>query len=780
MNTLYSPPRTYRRNFRRLQRQFGLLVLFSLFLFDVYGQHKAAEIPIFVGSLQDSLGEPISGASIQQRGKGIVAVSDRYGKFRLHLAKPTAVLVQHVGFEALELNLRATPDSSQQHWMMKRKSSFLDMVTVTASTLPKELRQISSSVSILQKDAPELRQLQSIDEALSYMPGVMVDRSRGLTTTGTHTGVILRGTGSANRTLVLKDGVPINDAYTGGVSEWNSLATNSIERIEVVRGPGSSIYGSSSMGGTINLVTQKPTDAPLFGADLRYGSMNTYQASVKLGKRFGKRWGALGFAEYKTTDGYAYMADSLWKDYYQKPQTSLLNINTKLTYDFDNGGTLTATADFNRQKPLTGTSILYDESSMTGNYQLRYQNNKARFAPDILAYYNVQNRMTTALNWNAKDEAFNSTSYLSRVPLDTYGILAKVSHRVGINDLTVGADLRFTEVVSSKEYPEKGMQNFSGRQDFVSLFINDDLRFSDRLHANLGLRLDHWANREGYFFDNLSGKEVTIDYDAARSTVLTPKVGLTYELLSNVRLRSVYATGFRAPAAYYMYNAAPLGSSFRLGNPELKPERMRYSIDFGADLQLMEQLELSATVYTSEYSDFLAAVLIDPAEVPSYFDPGNLPVRQYINIGKVGLWGVEGSAKYRISSVLTTQVSYFYNQSEIKKYETNPEYVGKEMSDNPHNIYSAALIYDHPHVGHASIWGRHTGSFFGDLENTAEKKMESVSVVDLKLARNFGPIGVNLTVNNLFDKLYYGSYTSAKSYYYAPARTILLGINYNL
>ena len=756
-----------------------LLFILGLVISNVNFAQQISSPPMSVIiNIEDSKGHPIAGVSLFQRGKGVIATSDQKGRLHLSIKKSIGVKTVHPNYLPLEKEISISDRNAQElYWKLVRNPQFLDAVTVTASTLPKELREISSSVSVLKKGAPELRQIQSIDEALAFIPGVMVDRSRGLTTTGTHTGVILRGTGAANRTLVLKDGVPINDAYTGGVSEWNSLATNSIERVEVVRGPGSSIYGSSSMGGTINLVTQGPSDKLALGADVRYGSMNTFQANVKVGGRFAKRWGIIAFAEYKSTDGYAYMADSLWKDHFQKPKMSLFNINTKVRYDFDGGGNITATADFNVQKPLSGTNTLYDDQTETGNYQLRYQNTQARFKSDILVYYNVQNRSSEAWGWDATASEFNELNYISRVPLDTYGMIGKVSHRIGNNDITLGADLRFTEIVSKKRYPSKGEQNFSGRQDFISFFVNDDIRIAPDLHANLGLRFDHWSNHKGHFFDDMLEDALVIDYNEASSNVLTPKVGVTYELLDNLRLRSLFATGFRAPGAFYMYNATPLGSSFRLGNPALKPERMRHSIDFGADLQLMGNLDLSATIYRSQYSDFLAAVLIDASAVPSYFDPGDLAVRQYINIGRVNLWGIESSAKYRVSPFITLQASYFHNESEVTKYETNSEYEGKEMSDNPRNIYSGAVIYD-SQIGHMSLWGRHTGSFFGDLENSLEKKMDPVTVVDLKLAKSFGPVGINFTLNNLFDKLYYGSYTSATSYYYAPGRTFFLGINY--
>ncbi|MDM8176891.1 MULTISPECIES: TonB-dependent receptor [Olivibacter] len=764
---------------KRFAQFLSVVIFFLLVVFHLPVSAQNAKPSDLTGFVTDSTKKPISSVTVEIRGKGTVASSNSKGNFSISLSQIKSFTLRHINYQSVEVDVDSISASSY-HWVLQPKVNMLDVISVTASAKPIELRKIASSVSVLQKGAPELRQIQTIDEALAYLPGVSVDRSRGLTTTGTHTSVIMRGTGSANRTLILKDGVPINDAYTGGVSEWNSLAGNSIERIEVVRGPGSSIYGSNSMGGTINLVTQSPSDKPTLGADFRYGSMNTYQASVKAGKQFSDRWGAIVFAEYKKTDGYAYMADSLWKNYYVKPSMKLLNVNAKVAYHFPSAGTLTAIADYNLQQPLSGTTTIYDDRSVGGNYQLRYTNPAAVYAPDVLVYYNVQDRESNAIKWNQESNAFDERYYDSRVPLDTYGLIAKVHRTWGANVVTVGADIRFTEVVSRKYYYEQGIQDFTGRQDFVSFFVNDDLDITDRLHANIGLRYDHWANRNGKFFDNMSGNDIAIAYDNASSDIVNPKVGISYDLLHNLRLRAVYATGFRAPSSFYMYNAAPLGSSFRLGNPRLKPERMRYSYDIGVDFQLSDKLELSGTLYTSQYSDFLAAVLIDANEVPAYLDVKGLPVRQYINIGKVNLWGAESFARYRLTSDFSVQASYFYNSSEIKRYETNPEYEGNDMSDNPSHNVSGAFIFDRVQLFHLSLWGRHTGTYYGDLENTPEKTMPAVTVFDIKFGKAIGPLTLNVNVTNLFDKRYYGSYTSPTSYYYAPGRSVFAGITYQL
>lgn len=758
-----------------------LLVMMLLFYFsgDVSAQRPIAVT--VAGFLSDTTGTAIEGATIVIPGRGAVTSTDAEGHFSLPIARAKSFTARHVNYLPLEvtLTLPISPDSNYR-WTMQPKPNMLDQISVTASPMPTELRKIASSVSVIQKTDPELRQIQTLDEALAYLPGVSVDRGRGLTTTGTHTSVTMRGTGAANRTLILKDGVPINDSYTGGVSEWNSLAGNSIERIEVVRGPGSSIYGSNSMGGTINLVTQNPTAKPVLGADFRYGSMDTYQANMKVGQQFSDRWGAIVFAEYKKTGGYAYMADSLWNSYFHRPSMTLFNVNTKLSYHFPRAGTLTAIADYNGQQPLSGTNTIYDDQTKTGNYQLRYSNPEATYAPDILAYYNIQNRQSEATRWDASANAFSDRYYDSRVPLDTYGLIAKVHRTWASHAVTLGSDIRFTEVVSRKFYYNQGIQDFTGRQDFISFFINDDFSLTDRFHANIGLRYDYWANRHGRFFDNMSGEEIAIAYDNARRHIVNPKIGLTYDLRNNLRLRTVYATGFRAPSSFYMYNAAPLGSSFRLGNPDLKPERMNFSFDFGVDYQLSDLLEFSTTIYRSQYSDFLTAVLIDADEVPSYFDIQGLPVRQYINIGEVNLWGAETFARYRISKDLSVQLSYFYNSSKIIRYEPNPEYEGNSMSDNPRNNFTEALVFDRPRLFHLSIWGRQTGSFYGDLENTVERTMAAVTVFDVKFGKALGPVSLNINLMNIFDKRYYGSYTSPSSYYYAPGRSIFTGITYQI
>lgn len=757
-----------------------LVYLFSLL--SLTGWAQGVSKATLSGTITSVAGAPIAGVNVYTSDGKYVAVSDSAGLYHLPLpGGKYKIVFSHLAYGKTE-KLFSVPEGSavQGSLVMNGQVNELGEITVTGSAVPTELRTLASSISILKSTDPQLKQIQTIDDALNFIPGVAVSRSRGLTTTGTHTSITMRGTGASNRTLILKDGIPINDAYTGGVSEWNSTATSSISRIEVVRGPGSSIYGSNSMGGTINLVTESPTAKPTLGADFRVGSMNTLQAGAKAGKLFKSGWGVIAFAEYKKTDGYQYMSDSLWKNYFKKPTMELLNLNAKVSYQLNAYSKLEGIADYHQQKPLSGTTTLYDDNAQIANYLLRYSGKYEGVNYYATAYYNHVNRVSEAIRWNSKEQQFTTPYYFSTVPINIYGFIGKINKTYFGNSITVGADVRLTRAASDKDYYSQGKQTFSGDQNFTSFFINDDVAIGQAFNLNIGVRYDNWQNVKGKFFDNMTGKDISIRYDKAASNVVSPKIGIVYRVTNQLRFRSQYAMGFKAPNIYYMYNSAPLGSSFRLGNPDLKPERMVYSIDLGGDFYANENLELSATYYASQYKDFNESVLIPVSEVPAYFDPAGLPVRQYINIGKVKLNGLETSLRYKPETHFTVIASYFYNRSKIVKYETNPAYEGKEMDSNPRHMISGGLVYDHPKLFNAGIWIRYSGKSYGDLENSENLILDPVTVWDLKLSRQVGKVALNINILNLFDNLYYGSYTSATSYYYAPRRSFNFGVSYSL
>lgn len=144
----------------------------------------------------------------------------------------------------------------------------LDEMVVTATRTMKQIQEVPSSVSVVTAKEIEDRNVTSVQEALQYMPGVYMDQTA-------QGGISLRGFGSTN-VLVLVDGVQMNDTYQGAVN-FNSIPVENIERIEVVRGAGSSIYGGHAVGGVINITTKEAKAGTHIDAAVSYGSYKTWK-----------------------------------------------------------------------------------------------------------------------------------------------------------------------------------------------------------------------------------------------------------------------------------------------------------------------------------------------------------------------------------------------------------------------------------------------------------------------------------------------------------------------
>ena len=138
-----------------------------------------------------------------------------------------------------------------------QKETTLEEIVVTATRTEKEVGMAPASTSVVTKQEIEMRNTQAVDEALDDLPGVFDRRNKGLM--DTQPSVTLRGIPGQQRTLILLDGMALNSAYDGTVT-FAGFAPEDVERIEVVRGPFSSLYGSYAMGGVVNILTKMPAE----------------------------------------------------------------------------------------------------------------------------------------------------------------------------------------------------------------------------------------------------------------------------------------------------------------------------------------------------------------------------------------------------------------------------------------------------------------------------------------------------------------------------------------
>ena len=175
-------------------------------------------------------------------------------------------------------------------------------VVVTATKTAKDTMDAPATVSVVTAKEIENKNIQSIDEALTLLPGVYATRPGGHEPSVMGTNVVMRGIPDYSRTLVLVDGQTLNDPYIGAVT-WESVPAETVKSIEVVPGSFSSLYGGSAMGGVINIITKTPTKREM-SVKGGYGTDNFKNGSIVYQDRIGERVGIVLDYAHKQSDGY--------------------------------------------------------------------------------------------------------------------------------------------------------------------------------------------------------------------------------------------------------------------------------------------------------------------------------------------------------------------------------------------------------------------------------------------------------------------------------------------
>ncbi len=213
----------------------------------------------------------------------------------------------------------------------------LDTIVVSATKSEESIKNITSNVVVITKEELEDKHVTTVAEALKEVPGVVVVQTGGL---GQPVSFYLRGFKSEN-TLVMIDGVKINNPTAiGGQAELAHLLVSDIERIEIIKGPQSGIYGANAVAGVINIITKKATKECSSNINLEYGKYDTKKIQASIAKRVGDLSLYLGYAKLKT-DGFSARADiNKDLDSFEDDGYENKTINFKASYDFTKSDTL--------------------------------------------------------------------------------------------------------------------------------------------------------------------------------------------------------------------------------------------------------------------------------------------------------------------------------------------------------------------------------------------------------------------------------------------------------
>jgi iron complex outermembrane receptor protein len=628
------------------------------------------------------------------------------------------------------------------------------VVTVTATRTPQPADEVPAAVTVITRQEIDAAGVETIDDLLRLIPGIDVARSLGPLTMTPR--VSLRGMGTeAGRTLVMIDGVPVNKADTGSFN-WNRIDPALVERIEVVPGPASGLWGSHAMGGVINIITRRPSEISMTELRVGAGTHDTLQGSlVTRGTA-----GSLGYrlhGHYLNTDGYDPVpANSLNRTAYTIPRDAReASLSVRLV------------PELGEHRSLVFDYLLYDDRRGEGEciqhpdgvyrefdtqqYTAQYRQRVGQVDLEARLY-----QMTEDYFWNRERmQGQNYIRYEVVVDRTERGAMLQASVPVASSTrLTTGLDYRLGSVDGADIYqegPNAGLRVINqGKQRVTGLFAQYEVDLPGQCGlAVLGGRYD-WASAfDGRFVDETyglpDGPLPGGGWPEADWSAFSPKAGLKYAVTPRTNMWASAGRGFRPPILDELFRSGIFRGRYYRANPTLQPETV-WSYEVGVNHRFSDCTTGRLTGYTSDAEDFLYAVLIDPD-----YDPRALYERR--NIAEVRIRGVEAELTHRFSPAWGGFVNATWNASRIAAFRpvnpTDVDLTGNLLEYTPCQKYAAGVQY------RAGAWllgltGRYVGDQYANPNNTA--RIDAYTAADLTLQRAVSPDWtIQLDIDNLGD-----------------------------
>ncbi len=624
-------------------------------------------------------------------------------------------------------------------------------IVITATRGARALRDAPAAVTVVPRTAIERSPTKTVDELLRDVPSFgLFRRSSSLGADPSSQGVNLRGIGPSgvSRSLVLVDGVAANDPF-GGWVYWRAMPRIGIDRIEVVPGGGSALYGNYALGG-VTQVFSRPIAPLSVGATAEYGSFDEYQIGLRGSDRRGTVGAAIE-AEALRSRGYPVVAEEQRGPVDGNTPSTDGAVNARVEVAATPDLTLTARSGWFYEDYNGGTQ--YTTATVK---RLEYGAG-ARYAPGQLGVLDLSvfghaNEFTQS---RARIDALRTTEVQAAwqdVPAHDLGSALVWTSRplglAGTHTLMVGSDARRITGTTHEDLipPTIGAttvvhRDAGGTQWLYGMFAQDVYDVSRALAIHAAVRYDGWANADASRVERTGdGTIATTAFPRRSDDQLSPKLGVIVRPLDRLTLRASAYRAFRAPTLNELYRPFQVGSVRTQSNENLGPEKL-VGAEAGLEVAPVSGLAARVTGFWNDMKDPITNVTIST----------NLRQRQ--NLGAARVRGVEASAAWRFARFWTAGAGYTYVDSEVTDAPGQPQLVGKDLPQDPRHKATASLAFDEPRLFSAAVQARYVGFQYEDDQNTA--RMGEFLVVAVSASRRITRnVDVVLAVENLFDKQY--------------------------
>lgn len=611
----------------------------------------------------------------------------------------------------------------------------MEDLVITPSRRETALKDVPVQMTRITREQLQNSPDMTVDEYLRRIPDIATKRTF-IAECGPGREMTLRGVPEQRRTLVMVDGIPMNEGYGGSVN-WSLIPKEAVESIEIVHGPMSALYGSGAMGGVINIITRKSKEPSKTQIKASYGTFNTTSASVHQ-SGWHESLGYWGHARFYDTDGY--MKIKTPQSYHVDNERTDWNLLGKLYYDLDDQSSLAVGGhavkeDYSRGRLYTnqhnkaqGGDVTYRRELLNGGTLTAglYGNYNYRYVED-------GGSASAALDHTEENDMYRvGQLFQLGVPLDD------------IHYFTWGIDstVNFFE---KENLSPTGIKeaDADGQQILVSVFAQDEMTWQigdvDTLIATVGLRGDYCQSRDGSVMN--TDLSIDEDYGSDDWASINPKLGLVYQH-QDTTLRGGLGTSFAAPTLSAQYTVFSRGVNRYIGNPDLDPETSM-SYNLGLEQRLTPNLSVSVDGYYTKAKDFLSTKEVSANTF------------QYDNISDVQIWGVDLECRWRMTSELTGYVGGLYNESTVLEDDESPANKGNDVAFQPRRSGRIGLTYQGQQGTTVDLSARYVGERYYNVSNSSSTLLDDYVSLDLYVSQRLNSHAeAFLGLENILDEKY--------------------------
>ena len=660
----------------------------------------------------------------------------------------------YLAFAVFVLTANVMAEEAKEH------SQQLDDVVVTATRTERKTEEVAAGVSTVTKENIQNTKMFGIKEALTGLAGVQSESKNG----GYDSRLIIRGAGlkaqyGVREIMVLLDGVPITDP--DGMTRFDFVDTQLVERIDVVKGPNSTLYGANAAGGVVNIITRNPYEE-IRSLKAGYGSDNTQMYNAILGTSFGSTYVTLAGSR-KSTDGWR-----VWNKFDTNQGSikvgHLIDDSSSLDFNFSYTeaniqlpGTLTKT-----QFAEYITQLTSEPWRKSGRYSTIY-NTSIKLNKEIgdlkvkpLIYYQNWHHLhpvTGMINDGGAD------IYGSDIQVDwkhsLFGMPSVFTTGVaGQVDTLDSSKFSYRDTVKVAAGPQAGRITAtlsdskgdlaSNSDDTIAkwgIYGQESIRPTESLIIDAGIRLDQvyfdLSSEDYLVFDYASGKyrtdrrtrNVTKDF-----TRISPRIGVVYKINDNYSLYGTISTGFQTPQ-----------SSELTTNQDLDPVKT-INYETGAHARFGDGHSIDLSLFYMDVTD----------EVVLTYLPGG--ETSYSNAGSTSKKGVELTAKYHVLQGLYLGGTYTYSDFRFDKFQepisgNTFNRNGNRLPYVPEHQYNFYAFYKHPSGLKAKLDTYSWGEYFVDNANSGKYHGYDF-LTNAMVGYEDKHWNITFDVTNVFDKHY--------------------------